>query len=68
MARETKIGDVLSYEGDATVNAAGVPPGSLRLLAQCCGFGANKYGAGNWTLSPVDNHTRAIEHLSTTAK
>lgn len=60
-----------------SVNAAGgkqshlgarfdcVPATSLRLLAQCCGFGANKYGKGNWKLIESDDHIcHAMNHLN----
>ena len=37
----------------------------LRLLAQCLGFGARKYGKENWKKIPIEEHTsHAMNHLN----
>ena len=42
-----------------------VPPFALRLLAQCCGFGARKYGSGNWKKIPIESQiAHALNHLN----
>lgn len=64
-------------EGDTVTNDKGgkqsfisarfdcIPPIALRLLAQCLGFGARKYGKDNWRLIPIDeNIGHAQNHLN----
>lgn len=64
-------------DGQTEVNAAGgkqsfiaarfdcVPAICQRLLAQCLGFGARKYGKENWQKIPIeDNLAHAINHLN----
>jgi hypothetical protein len=42
-----------------------VPPISLKLLAECLGFGARKYGVDNWKSIPIeDNICHALNHLN----
>lgn len=42
-----------------------IPPVVLRLLAQCLGFGARKYGKDNWKNIPIeDNIAHAMNHLN----
>jgi hypothetical protein len=42
-----------------------IPPVVLRLLAQCLGFGARKYGKENWKKIPIeDNIAHAQNHLN----
>lgn len=42
-----------------------IPPKALRLLAQCLGFGARKYGKDNWRNIPLeDNLAHAMNHLN----
>jgi hypothetical protein len=42
-----------------------VPPVVLRLLAQCLGFGARKYGKENWKQIPMeDNLAHAMNHIN----
>jgi hypothetical protein len=42
-----------------------IPPVVLRLLAQCLGFGARKYGKDNWkAISIEDNIAHAMNHLN----
>lgn len=42
-----------------------IPPIVLRLLAQCLGFGARKYGKENWKKIPFeDNIAHALNHLN----
>ncbi len=41
-----------------------VPPQALRLLAQCLGFGARKYGADNWKRITIEEHlSHAMNHI-----
>lgn len=41
-----------------------VPPQALRLLAQCLGFGARKYGADNWKRITIEEHlSHATNHI-----
>lgn len=64
-------------DGDTITNEAGgkqsfisarfdcIPPVCLRLLAQCLGFGARKYGKDNWRNIPIeDNIAHAQNHLN----
>lgn len=64
-------------DGDTIANEAGgkqsfiaarfdcIPPECLRLLAQCLGFGARKYGKENWRKIPIeDNIAHAQNHLN----
>lgn len=64
-------------DGQTEVNAAGgkqsfiaarfdcIPAICQRLLAQCLGFGARKYGKENWQKIPIeDNLAHAINHLN----
>jgi hypothetical protein len=64
-------------DGDTIANEAGgkqsfiaarfdcIPPEVLRLLAQCLGFGARKYGKENWRNIPIeDNLAHAMNHLN----
>ena len=42
-----------------------IPPVVLRLLAQCLGFGARKYGDENWKNIPQrDNLNHAVNHIN----
>jgi hypothetical protein len=42
-----------------------IPPEVLRLLAQCLGFGARKYGKFNWKGIPIeDNLSHAMNHIN----
>lgn len=42
-----------------------IPPVVLRLLAQCLGFGARKYGKNNWQAIPMDdNLAHAQNHIN----
>ena len=42
-----------------------IPPIVLRLLAQCLGFGARKYGKDNWQAIPIEDHiAHAMNHLN----
>lgn len=42
-----------------------IPPVVLRLLAQCLGFGARKYGDENWkNISQRDNLNHAMNHIN----
>lgn len=42
-----------------------IPPECLRLLAQCLGFGANKYGKDNWKqISIDDNLSHCMNHIN----
>lgn len=42
-----------------------IPPVVLRLLAQCLGFGARKYGDGNWKNIPLHDHlNHAMNHIN----
>ncbi len=42
-----------------------IPPVVLRLLAQCLGFGARKYGDTNWKKIPQrDNLNHAMNHIN----
>ena len=42
-----------------------IPPVVLRLLAQCLGFGARKYGKDNWKKIPQWDHlNHAINHIN----
>lgn len=42
-----------------------IPPVVLRLLAQCLGFGARKYGKENWKAIPIeDNIAHAMNHVN----
>lgn len=42
-----------------------IPPECLRLLAQCLGFGAAKYGKENWKKIPIeDNLAHAMNHIN----
>lgn len=42
-----------------------IPPECLRLLAQCLGFGATKYGKDNWRkIEMEDNIAHAMNHLN----
>lgn len=42
-----------------------IPPEVLRLLAQCLGFGARKYGRDNWRqIDLEDNIAHAMNHLN----
>lgn len=46
-------------------NFACIPPDCLRLLAQCLGFGAQKYGQDNWQQIPIeDNLSHAMNHIN----
>jgi hypothetical protein len=41
-----------------------VPPKALRLLAQCLGFGARKYGTDNWKRITIEEHlSHAMNHI-----
>jgi hypothetical protein len=41
-----------------------VPPQALRLLAQCLGFGARKYGTDNWKRITIEEHlSHAMNHI-----
>jgi hypothetical protein len=64
-------------EGQRTTNEQGgsqsfieadfscIPPIVLRLLAQCLGFGARKYGKENWKNIPLeDNLSHAMNHIN----
>jgi hypothetical protein len=64
-------------DGETEVNAAGgkqsfiaarfdcIPAICQRLLAQCLGFGARKYGKENWHKIPIeDNLAHAMNHLN----
>lgn len=64
-------------EGETVTNASGgkqshikanfdcIPPECLRLLAQCLGFGANKYGKDNWKqIEFSDNLNHAMNHIN----
>ena len=64
-------------EGDTITNEAGgkqsyiperidlIPPENLLLLAQCLGFGAQKYGELNWQKIPLrDNLNHAMVHVT----
>lgn len=64
-------------DGETTVNEQGgkqsfisarfdcIPPVVLRLLAQCLGFGARKYGKDNWKKIPIeDNLAHAQNHIN----
>jgi hypothetical protein len=42
-----------------------IPPECLRLLAQCLGFGARKYGKDNWQNIPLDdNLAHCMNHIN----
>lgn len=42
-----------------------IPYMVLRLLAQCLGFGARKYGKENWKKIPIEEHaSHAMNHLN----
>lgn len=42
-----------------------IPPIALRLLAQCLGFGAKKYGVNNWKLLSIEDQiNHALNHLN----
>jgi hypothetical protein len=42
-----------------------IPPVVLRLLAQCLGFGARKYGKDNWKNIPQWDHlNHAVNHIN----
>jgi hypothetical protein len=46
-------------------NFASIPPEVLKLLAQCLGFGAMKYGDRNWEKVPMsDNLSHAMNHIN----
>lgn len=64
-------------EGETITNAKGgkqsftkamfsaIPAISLKLLAECLGFGARKYGFDNWkSLSLEENICHALNHLN----
>lgn len=64
-------------DGDTVVNEVGakqshisarfdcIPPEVLKLLAQCLGFGAAKYGKDNWRGIPIeDNLAHAMNHIN----
>lgn len=63
-------------DGDTYVNEHGgrqsyvsarmdlIPPDNLILLAQCLGFGANKYGENNWhQITQKENLNHAMVHI-----
>lgn len=67
----------VNAEGQTITNEAGgkqsfiaarfdcIPPECLRLLAQCLGFGARKYGKDNWRQIPMDdNLAHAMNHIN----
>jgi hypothetical protein len=67
----------LPPENNTTVNEQGgrqshldarfdcIPPVVLRLLAQCLGFGARKYGKDNWKKIPQWDHlNHAVNHIN----
>lgn len=42
-----------------------IPPECLQLLAQCLGFGAQKYGKENWRQIDLEDHLcHAMNHLN----
>jgi hypothetical protein len=42
-----------------------IPPNALRLVAECFGFGAQKYGDENWHNIPVREHLdHALNHVN----
>ena len=42
-----------------------IPPEVLKLLAECLGFGARKYGKFNWKKIPIeDNLSHAMNHIN----
>lgn len=42
-----------------------IPPEVLKLLAECLGFGARKYGKGNWKKIPMpDNLNHTMNHIN----
>lgn len=42
-----------------------IPPEMLKLLAQCLGYGARRYGVGNWRQIPIeDNLGHALNHIN----
>ena len=42
-----------------------IPPESLKLIAQCLGYGALKHGEGNWLNISIDDHVNhALNHLN----
>lgn len=64
-------------EGETVVNSKGgkqshiearfdcIPPECLRLLAQCLGYGKNRYGRDNWkNIDFEDNLCHAMNHLN----
>lgn len=75
--RVVQSGVAALAEGQTEVNEAGgkqsfiaarfdcIPAICQRLLAQCLGFGARKYGKENWQKIPIeDNLAHAINHLN----
>lgn len=72
-----KLTATVNAEGQTVTNEAGgkqsfiaarfdcIPPECLRLLAQCLGFGARKYGKENWRQIPLDdNLAHAMNHIN----
>lgn len=72
-----KLVATVNAEGQTITNEAGgkqsfiaarfdcIPPECLRLLAQCLGFGARKYGKDNWRQIPMDdNLAHAMNHIN----
>ena len=64
-------------DGEKVVNQSGgsqsfvsarfdcIPPVVLRLLAQCLGFGARRYGDENWKKIPIEDHlNHAMNHIN----
>lgn len=64
-------------DGEKVVNQSGgsqsfvsarfdcIPPVVLRLLAQCLGFGARRYGCENWKKIPIEDHlNHAMNHIN----
>lgn len=64
-------------DGETVTNAQGgrqshvaarldlIPPEALLLLGECLGFGAEKYGEGNWQKIPERDHVNhAMVHLT----
>lgn len=64
-------------DGEKVVNQSGgsqsfvsarfdcIPPVVLRLLAQCLGFGARRYGDENWKKIPMEDHlNHAMNHIN----
>lgn len=65
-----KDGETVVTEGGGkqsflSAKFSAIPPIMLKLLAQCLGFGARKYGCENWKkISLDDNLCHAMNHIN----